>query len=88
MVIVTRIILTLVALMVLSPFLSLCHWFFLGPSHWNLGCVVWVLAEGIGIPLVIAFVAGYIKKDKDIFWTIFVGTLFTGTVVFFMIIYT
>ena len=90
MVIAIRIILALIAswLMFSNIFMRCYPWWdlFSFSKAWDLPCVVKFLAATIGIPLVIAFVAGHFKKSMAVFWNTFVGVLVVEAVVLYVYI--
>ena len=81
MIIATRIVLTLVALLVLAATqaCTFCITLFGGCFHnssvFSLSCLFKFTAITIGIPLAIASVVWFFRKSKAIFWNTLVGAL-------------
>ena len=76
MVVAIRIILSFIALYILYDFAHWCQVNWFGPNYWQFDCVASLIGYAIGIPLAIAFVVGYFKKSRPVFWNTFVGVLF------------
>ena len=88
MVNVIRIVLALAALWFLQTYAYVfCTNWIIGPSSWDVSCVVGYIAMTVGSPLAVALIAWYFSKPKAIFWNTLVGGLVVaaGIVLFILL---